>query len=191
MLVKIVVPTIFCLLVSLTALAQTSGEQDSVLVFSPTVKVTLQTGFVFFSLPGEKILSYRSIIAGVGLLPESAWIPAPHFYVSYSRTSFEQFSGLSGISVAYGNDWGLCICPAFKIFQVFVVGYGYYWGAVYKKFHSTSWGTPDNREISYRESGFFPLIGLDIDLRVYRNAYLALGLSMPPAVVNAGISLRL
>ncbi len=183
---------LFCLL-SLTAcrvLAGISGNSDTISVFTPTIRVTFQTSVAIGDLGIEKPLSYRSVIVGVGAVPKSAWIPDPHLYLSYGRRSFEQFSGLSGVSLGYGKNNTVRISAALRFFGIFVVGYGYFNGRTHKKFHSTSWGTPDDREITYDETGKFWQIGLDTDIRVYRNAYVALGLNLIPPVVNAGISLR-
>lgn len=135
----------------------------------------------------EGTSSGQNYLVGVGFVGDQWWIPAPHVYFTYTRYTYERI----WLTSEWKDIHSIAIYPSVKLVNFLLIGYGYSAGKKYIKRQDYS------REpyvvFDGKFSDWSALIGLDFDLRIYRNAHATLGIYFkePAAIYAIGIAVRL
>lgn len=133
-------------------------------------RLALQFGFLNIPMQGGAISrSDQNILVGFGLVRDAWWKPAPHVYLAFTRQKYERIF----IAYKWRDVRSISIYPTLKLANFLLLGFGYSRGE--EELTLQYEGKPAFTR-TFRISRWSPLIGLDIDLRVYRNTYLAIGL---------------
>lgn len=182
------IATMSCQLHFIVHAQSNTGMQDTL----RTTALSYRLSFLFLSsfnyLPSEEgSKSGYNFLLGTGIMPDKWWIPAPHFYITYTHYENE----CSCLTHRWTNISVISFYPSIKLARFLIVGFGYSWGDKNAKYQTGSNPIQVTNEGAY--STWSPFLGIDIDLHIDQNVYISFGMyyKEPAAFYALGASLRI
>lgn len=182
------VTTMVCLFQIVGKAQSTFEVRDTLDTAVRSYRLTALLLSTFNYLPSEEgSKSGYNFLLGTGFIPDAWWIPAPHFYVAYTRYENERISMTSG----WTSIKIISFYPSIKVARYILVGYGYSTGT--KNARRQDLTSPPYVVHEGAYSTWSPFLGIDIDLRVHHNGFLTFGIYYkdPAAFYALGASLRM
>jgi hypothetical protein len=160
-----------CLLRSAGSAQLRTNAQDTLSTTTPSFRLTALFLSTFDFLPSEEGSKRGyNFLLGVGFIPDTWWLLAPHFYITYTHYENERISMTSGwtkINI-------VSLYPSVKLARFILVGFGYSVGTKNARGQDLTGPPYVVREGAY--STWSPFLGIDFDLRIHRNAFLTFGM---------------
>ncbi|HXG38078.1 MAG TPA: hypothetical protein VNL36_04835 [Bacteroidota bacterium] len=128
-----------------------------------------------------------NFLVGAGYLPDAWWIPAPHFYITYTHYENTQIDMTS----VWEKTSVLSLYPTIKLARFLLLGFGFSTGNMYVKQQAVTGPAYVTHDGPYSTWSLF--VGLDIDVRIYKNMFCSFGMyyKEPVAFYALGASIRI
>jgi hypothetical protein len=182
---------VFLLLAAMPFLLTFAQSQDSLVSAQgqpapPSFRILVEKGFHFPNINGADQSGYQYSFA-VGTVPRAWWHPSIHLWFTY-----DEYHYYRGWLTSERKDMYLVgIYPTLKLFSFLLIGYGCSFGNLsQERWNPYAYPVPSHIYSTGWSQKWSPFVGIDINIYVVYNFYLATGVLFrePIGVASIGVA---